>query len=158
MTEPCAFCGGPVNPHDESTFKQVAGWVHGRSKDGMTLREDTKKYAHESCILKAKAGVAPDQPSMFDDVSGKEEGPEKVDDFSIGGVEEIFEKVAPPPTIRGLGESLGLVEGSFKPGHMRNPVRRCDAYSRKGTGFGTCDFPLDEHGNCARAGSHVVDF
>ena len=63
----CALgCGNPVNPFDESTYKEVAGWVHGKKKDSLTMREDTGRHAHESCVLKLKVGQAPDQPSMFD--------------------------------------------------------------------------------------------
>lgn len=34
-------------------------------------------------------------------------------------------------------------------------MKTCDANSRKGTGTGMCDRPLDEHGNCDRASSHL---
>lgn len=34
-------------------------------------------------------------------------------------------------------------------------MNRCDAEAKKGTGTGVCNAPLDEHGNCPRAGSHV---
>jgi hypothetical protein len=66
MSKPCAVCGGPVNPHDEGTWKQVLGWVHGKRKDGMTLREDTGQYAHDPCIAKMRSGQAPAQPDLFD--------------------------------------------------------------------------------------------
>lgn len=33
--------------------------------------------------------------------------------------------------------------------------KRCEARARKGTGEGTCDRPLDKHGNCDRASSHI---
>lgn len=69
-SEACYFCSGPVNPHDASTWKQVAGWVHGPRKDSMTLREDTGKYAHAHCVEKAKAGQAADQPDLFGEDSG----------------------------------------------------------------------------------------
>lgn len=65
MSESCYFCTGPVNPHDSTTWKQVIGWVGGPRKDGMTLREDTKKYAHDHCVQKARAGQAEDQPDLF---------------------------------------------------------------------------------------------
>lgn len=32
---------------------------------------------------------------------------------------------------------------------------RCQEFARRGTGFGTCDGPLDEHGQCQRAGQHI---
>ncbi len=33
---------------------------------------------------------------------------------------------------------------------------RCDAVAAKGTGTGLCDRPLDDHGQCDRASSHIV--
>jgi hypothetical protein len=64
----CALgCGKPVNRHDESTYKQVRGWVHGKRKDSLTLREDTGEYAHEDCVKKTKEGQTVDQPSLFGD-------------------------------------------------------------------------------------------
>ena len=35
-------------------------------------------------------------------------------------------------------------------------VAFCEAYARKGTGTGTCDRPLDAHGQCDRASSHIA--
>lgn len=32
----------------------------------------------------------------------------------------------------------------------------CDANARRGTGTGMCDRPLDEHGQCDRAGDHLA--
>jgi hypothetical protein len=32
---------------------------------------------------------------------------------------------------------------------------RCEAQARKGTGTGTCDAVLDEHGNCLHARNHI---
>lgn len=32
---------------------------------------------------------------------------------------------------------------------------RCEADSKRGTGTGLCDAPLDEHGNCPRADRHL---
>lgn len=65
MSEPCFFCKGPVNPHDEGTHKQVIGWVHGKKSDSMVLREYTDLYAHDHCIQKAKSGQSIDQPDLF---------------------------------------------------------------------------------------------
>lgn len=64
-SEPCDFCGDPVSPWDETTYKQVIGWVGGRKSDGMTLREDTHRYAHQHCINKLKQGQPSDQPALF---------------------------------------------------------------------------------------------
>lgn len=33
----------------------------------------------------------------------------------------------------------------------------CDALVHKGTGYGVCGAPLDEYGNCPRAGFHVEE-
>lgn len=70
MSESCTFCKGPVNPHDQSTWKKVSGWVHGPRKDSMTLRQDTGEYAHSHCVEKAKAGQPVDQPDLFGDDPG----------------------------------------------------------------------------------------
>lgn len=64
-SEPCFFCGGPVNPHDLQTWKMVTGWVGGPKKDGMTLRRDTSNYAHDHCLQKERAGQPKDQPDLF---------------------------------------------------------------------------------------------
>lgn len=64
-SEPCALgCGNPVSPHDESTWKEVTGFVGGPGKDSMRLRTDTGRYAHQHCVAKAQQGQAPDQPEM----------------------------------------------------------------------------------------------
>lgn len=61
----CALgCGRPVNPHDQSTWTEVQGFVHGSKKDGLTLRENTGRFAHDACVRKARSGQAPDQPSL----------------------------------------------------------------------------------------------
>lgn len=43
------------------------------------------------------------------------------------------------------------------PGARPYPVgtRRCEQNAVKGTGYGTCDRVLDQHGGCDRAASHV---
>ena len=69
MSEGCALgCGLPVNPFDEGVWKEVVGFVGGPHKDGMCLRTDTGKFAHNSCIQKAKMGQTPDQPDIFGEV------------------------------------------------------------------------------------------
>jgi hypothetical protein len=107
MSEPCYFCSGPVNPHDEGTYKQVVGWVHGKKRDSMTLREDTSKYAHRRCVVKAKSGQATDQADLFgeDEVQSDATG-----EPSQALLDEIFEAVVPPPTIQSLGEMMGLAK------------------------------------------------
>lgn len=35
------------------------------------------------------------------------------------------------------------------------PVGYCTEHARKGTGWGMCDRPLDDRGECDRAGDHV---
>lgn len=63
----CALCGNEVDPHADETYKEVVGWVHGKKKDSLTMREDTGRYAHPHCVQNLKEGQAPDQPSMFDE-------------------------------------------------------------------------------------------
>lgn len=36
-------------------------------------------------------------------------------------------------------------------------MKKCEAYARKGTGYGICDRPLSELGTCGRASDHVED-
>jgi len=37
------------------------------------------------------------------------------------------------------------------------PVQRCEARARKGTGEGSCDTPLDERGRCPRSRQHLEE-
>jgi hypothetical protein len=60
----CEFCGLLVEPGKDSTWKEVSGFVGGPHKDGMCLRTDTGKYAHDSCVQKAKSGQASDQEEL----------------------------------------------------------------------------------------------
>lgn len=64
MEAKCDFCGEPVEPHAPETWKQVIGWVGGPRKDSMRLREDTERYAHDSCVAKAQQGQPVDQEEM----------------------------------------------------------------------------------------------
>jgi hypothetical protein len=74
MAEDCALgCGQPLNPHDSGVWKQVVGWVGGPRKDSMVLRSDTGKYAHGTCIDKARAGQSVDQPDIFDEDAQQEQ-------------------------------------------------------------------------------------
>lgn len=68
MNENCALCGEPVDRNDQSTWKEVRGWVGGPRKDSMRLREDTGRFAHNHCVAKLQSGQAIDQPSMFEEV------------------------------------------------------------------------------------------
>ena len=67
MSKPCVMCGGPVNPHDMGTWKEVVGWVGGPRKDSMRLRKDTERYAHNHCVEKLASGQAIDQPEITDE-------------------------------------------------------------------------------------------
>jgi hypothetical protein len=71
MSEECALgCGKPVNPFDAGVWKEVRGFVGGPKKDSMRVRQDTGRYAHDSCVAAHQAGQAVDQPSLLDnDVS-----------------------------------------------------------------------------------------
>lgn len=66
MTENCALCGGPCNPYDQQTWKEVTGFVGGPKKDAMRLRKDTGRHAHESCVRLASQGHDPSQPTLED--------------------------------------------------------------------------------------------
>lgn len=92
MSENCAFCGGPVNPFDTSTWKEVVGWVGGPRKDAMTLRSDTKRYAHESCIHKAREGQTPDQPDLFSEAPEPAPDNSWIKEVDIRKVEELFDE------------------------------------------------------------------
>ena len=53
-----------------------------------------------------------------------------------------MEKTASLDLVRATRETIGL----------RN---RCDELAQRGTGAGTCNTPLDEHGNCPVASRHL---
>lgn len=65
MSKECSFCSGPVNEYDSGSYKEQTVWVHGKKKNGATLRNPTGRVAHESCIIKAKANQPPDQEELF---------------------------------------------------------------------------------------------
>lgn len=65
MVVECPFCRQAVSPHDEESYREVSGWVHGKKADGMTLRDYTGRAAHGPCIEKAKIGQPPGQESLF---------------------------------------------------------------------------------------------
>lgn len=44
---------------------------------------------------------------------------------------------------------------SMNAAQKRTIFERCEAQARMGTGYGSCDRPLDENGNCDRASDHV---
>lgn len=56
-----------VTLDDDTIWKQIKGWVHGPKAHGLTLREYTDEYAHDTCVNKARAGQASDQPSLLDE-------------------------------------------------------------------------------------------
>lgn len=66
MSFNCALgCGKPLNPYDEGIWKEVTGFVGGPKSDSMRLRQDTGRYAHNSCVQKAAQGQAPDQEALI---------------------------------------------------------------------------------------------
>jgi hypothetical protein len=65
----CPFCYEQVDEHADETYKEVSGWVHGKKKDSLTLRQDTGRAAHPHCIQNLKEGQDPAQPSMFEEES-----------------------------------------------------------------------------------------
>lgn len=85
VSEKCVFCGGPVNPHDMSAWKEVTGFVGGPRKDSMRLRKDTGRFAHDSCVHKVNSGQSPDQPEITADVPASDPTPVSTD------IEELFQ-------------------------------------------------------------------
>jgi hypothetical protein len=70
----CAFCGFPVDTNDPTSWEQQFVWVTGPKKHGACLAEKTGKHAHDACVKKEQAGVAPDQLALFDtDPTGEEQ-------------------------------------------------------------------------------------
>ncbi len=74
----------------------------------------------------------------------------------------IWDAAALYPTVVSLQEKGVIVpvpgsSASAITAAGRRAIKRCEALAHKGTGVGTCDRPLDEHGNCDRAASHVAD-
>jgi hypothetical protein len=62
----CYFgCGKVVRSDDQTAYRQITAWIHGKKRDGATLRTETGKLAHASCVRKARAGQPPDQESLF---------------------------------------------------------------------------------------------
>ena len=60
----CSLCGKPVNK--DTAWKEVTGWVGGPRKDSMRLRQDTGKFAHDSCVEKVSSGLPPEQETLFE--------------------------------------------------------------------------------------------
>lgn len=83
VSETCALCGGPVNPYDSSTWKEVVGFVGGPRKDSMRLRRDTGRYAHNHCVGVANAGQQPDTVDLLTEIDPVSE--------HTPGVEELFD-------------------------------------------------------------------
>jgi len=46
---------------------------------------------------------------------------------------------------------------SYKADRAIREARRCEARVRRGTGESFCDRPLDERGECDRAGEHIEE-
>jgi hypothetical protein len=65
----CVFCGRPVAPRAEDTYREQQGWSVNRSAGGanqLSLRRETGRYAHGACIRLAVRGVDPrDQGVML---------------------------------------------------------------------------------------------
>lgn len=52
--------------------------------------------------------------------------------------------------------AFGSAFADFKVKTKRSDtLRRCEAVTKRGTGTGLCDTPLDDHGNCGNAGEHL---
>lgn len=71
-----------------------------------------------------------------------------------------FGQLTPDEQHRASRESAGQLQVELSHPRMAAAILgrgRCDANSRKGTGTGVCDAPLDAHGQCPRADEHVDD-
>lgn len=66
-TVPCDFCNRPVRTDDPNAYQEIVSWVSGERKGNTALRTYTGKYAHRDCISKVRAGMAPDENSVFDE-------------------------------------------------------------------------------------------
>ena len=65
---PCQFCGEPVDPHSRFTWHRVIGWARPGKAGGsdITLREKAGDvFAHDRCVSKAKAKLAPGQGALL---------------------------------------------------------------------------------------------
>ena len=65
----CPFCDLAVNPRAEGAYVEQTGWSVNRSAGGsnqLSLRKETGRYAHGSCIRLAIRGVDPrDQGALL---------------------------------------------------------------------------------------------
>lgn len=66
MSRLCALCEKKIRLSDPGLWKEVKGFVGGRKKDSMTLRRDTGRYAHDTCVKAAQDGQEPNQVSLLD--------------------------------------------------------------------------------------------
>jgi len=63
---PCDFCNRPVRTDDPDAYQEIVSWVRGERKGNTALRKYTGMYAHGDCVGKVRAGMAPDENSIFD--------------------------------------------------------------------------------------------
>lgn len=83
-TAPCYFCTHPVHPGAVGTFELVTGWGEFRADGGMNavrLAEHHRKFAHRTCVDRAKAGHRRGQASL-EEVAETEER-EAMEDVSF---------------------------------------------------------------------------
>jgi len=62
----CSLCGKPMETPEEEkqAYRQVTGWVQpGKSK--VWERRETGAFAHASCMVRLKLGLAVEQESLF---------------------------------------------------------------------------------------------
>ena len=71
MNTVCHFCGEPIDPTNRYTWRAVTGWERKaldrsrRSGSDIALREPRDEWAHDMCVSRARAGVAPLQESLL---------------------------------------------------------------------------------------------
>ena len=69
MVIACGLCGKDVHAEGIDTFSEQTGWAVNRVQGGtnqLSLRKQTGRYAHGSCVRLAIRGVDPEyQESML---------------------------------------------------------------------------------------------
>lgn len=71
LNRTCFYCGESVDPNSRFTWHRVVGWerkavaASRRSGSDIALRESRDEYACDSCVSRAKRGVAPRQDAML---------------------------------------------------------------------------------------------
>ena len=69
-TRHCALCRLPVDPDAKGEYVEQTGWCVNRRGGGtnqLSLRKETGRYAHGSCVRLAVKGIDPErQAGLFE--------------------------------------------------------------------------------------------